>query len=76
MSEFDDFRVFIDDAGHLRNEGRNGFIEPICPVCDKPIAWVLDMMSFKHDGGSYVACHAHCVWTGSAFSREARLAQP
>ena len=72
---WDDFRVYLTSDGRLRIEGWRGFVEPTCPTCNKPIAWVLDMMSFKGDeDGGFTAHHAHCVWRRSAFSREGRQA--
>ena len=71
----DSFQVGFDDDGALRQRGRDGWREPVCPECGDPIRWVLDMASFRHDGGrGYVMCHARCVWTPEAFRREARRA--
>ena len=64
---WDDFRVYLTSDGRLRNEGWRGFVEPTCPTCNKPIAWVLDMMSFKGDeDGGFTAHHAHCVTADQA----------
>jgi hypothetical protein len=68
--DWDEFRIFIDSSQKLCTSGRNGWLEPICPICTTPIAWVLDMMSFNCDEGMFVACHARCVWTPEAFDRE------
>jgi hypothetical protein len=47
--------------------------EAICAVCEKPIMWCLDMMSFTIDHPHRLA-HARCVWTKSAFRKQERLA--
>lgn len=59
--------------------GRDGWAEPICPVCDEPIRWVLDMFSFStlgaHTPGVHTLLHARCAWLPGAFRREGRLAR-
>ncbi len=69
------FRLEFDDDGTLHQRGREGWREPVCGVCGDPIRWVLDMASFKDDGGAgFVMCHARCVWTREAFDHERELA--
>ena len=64
--------------GHLRI--RNDYprtyesAEPICPVCNEPIRFCLDMASFT-TGSEHRLAHAHCVWTPEAFDREKREAK-
>ena len=50
--------------------------EPICPICEKPIQWCLDMFSFTtgFDAHPFTLAHAHCVWKKEAFTRERLLA--
>jgi hypothetical protein len=48
--------------------------EPICPICEEPIRWCLDMFSFT-TGYAHKLAHAHCVWTPEAFDREKKLAK-
>lgn len=63
MNEYD-FRLEFDPDGTLRLRGRNGWREPVCPVCHEPIRWVLDVASFANQpDASFAFCHARCVWT-------------
>lgn len=70
----DTFHIHIDDEGHLRIDGYDGFVEPICATCGKAIPWVLDMMSFTYDKGGFIASHAACVWTKRAFTKQRKRA--
>lgn len=64
----EDFRFeFYDD--HLVLEGRDGWREATCPICDKPIQWCLDMFSFT-TSFPHMLAHARCVWTAGAFRNE------
>lgn len=53
--------------------------EAICPRCDKPIQWCLDMFSFTTgDFGTgrdypFTLAHARCVWAGHAFRVQEQL---
>jgi len=69
----DPLRFEFDDSGVLHLRGYDGWREPICPVCGRPIAWVLDMFSFT-TGFDYKLAHARCVWKREAFTRQRRLA--
>jgi hypothetical protein len=75
----DPFRIeLVERDGVIRceNSGRLGFVEPICPVCNEPIAWVLDMFSFSNnDRGTFTLTHARCAWTKNGFRTQERLAQ-
>lgn len=64
------FRLEFDANGHLFIEGRDGWQEAVCVICDEPIRWCLDMFSFT-TGFPHGLAHARCVWTGEAFLREA-----
>lgn len=55
--------------GRLVMEGREGWQEAVCPICDEPIRWCLDMFSFT-TGYPHMLAHARCVWTPEAFDRE------
>jgi hypothetical protein len=69
------FRLEFDDDDTLHLRGRDGRRHPICPKCDLPIRWVLDMASFAPDGaGGHVLLHARCAWTQEAFIDEGRRA--
>jgi hypothetical protein len=66
----------FDTAGHLVMDETPP--EPICVECDKPIRWVLDMVSFdrtESGDGRFALAHAHCVWLPDAFSRERKIAK-
>ena len=69
------FHLYFDAAGHLHLAGRKGWREPICPECDEPIRWVLDMASFT-SGSDHVMAHARCVWRKWAFTEERKRAVP
>jgi hypothetical protein len=69
------WRLEFDDEGHLHARGTVGWREPICPECNEPIRWCLDMASFT-TGRDHVMAHARCVWRKEAFSRERKLAHP
>jgi hypothetical protein len=74
---WDDFDVFLTSDNRLRIQGHKGFVEPICPRCNEPIAWVLDMMSFARDDmGGFTAHHARCVWSKDGFTKQRKLADP
>lgn len=64
---------------HLVVDRHNGdsetFFEATCCVCDKPIPWVLDMMSFQSVNGVLMAGHASCLWTKEAFTNQRKRAQ-
>jgi len=64
---WDDFRLEFDDDGTLNLRGRNGWREPICPLCGEPIRWCLDMFSFTTS--PHRLAHAACVWTAEAFEK-------
>jgi hypothetical protein len=70
-ANWDTFRFQTDDEGHLEIAGRDGWQEPICPICNEPIRWCLDMFSFT-TGPRHRLAHARCVWTAEAFELEAR----
>jgi hypothetical protein len=63
---------FRDDQLWL--EGRDGWREAICPVCNEPIRWCLDMFTFS-TGYPYILCHARCSWQPDAFDRQRKLAE-
>lgn len=50
--------------------------EPVCCECGEPIAWVLDMFSFKATTGRWLLGHARCLWTDDAFDREKAIEAP
>lgn len=64
--------MYLDDEGHLVMP--ESAPEPICPECQEPVKWVLDMFSFstlsQWDRGGYTLMHARCAWIPSAFTRE------
>lgn len=61
----------FDDAGVFHLGGFDGWREAICPICEQPIRWVLDMFSFLSlDKGTYRLAHARCAWTPEAFDVE------
>lgn len=66
----------FDEHGvlHLRNEYPRTYssVEPVCPICNQPIRWCLDMSSFT-TGYDHRLAHARCVWTREAFDREREL---
>jgi hypothetical protein len=66
---WDTFRFEFDEDGHFVLQGREGWREPICVICGKPIAWVLDMFSFT-TGPPYRLGHARCLWQDSAFREQ------
>lgn len=45
--------------------------EPLCAVCDEPIAWCLDLFTFTPDRQ---LAHARCAWIREAIQREAERA--
>jgi hypothetical protein len=62
-AQWDDFRFEFTEEGYFANLGWVGFREPLCPVCPRPIRWVLDKFSFMtKDQGQYLLAHADCVW--------------
>lgn len=68
----------VERDGVIRCEmsGWDGFVDPICPVCNEPIRWVLDMASFSTlEHGVYTLMHARCAWIPEAFDREKREAR-
>jgi hypothetical protein len=67
--------MWFDAAGHLHQAGNVGWREPICPECDEPIRWCLDMASFT-TGPDHVMAHARCVWRKWAFTEERKRAVP
>lgn len=62
----------FDSEGHFisRRNGFDGIPEPICPSCNEPIAWCLDMFSFStlQEDGTHVLRHAQCNWLPSRFT--------
>lgn len=70
---WNDFDISINDKGELVVGGHKGFVEPKCHVCGEPIQWVLDIMSFVHDKGSYYAGHARCLWTVNGLQTQIKL---
>lgn len=72
----DPMRFEFDDDGVLHLRGREGWREAVCPKCDDPIRWVLDMASFLTlEDGSYRLAHARCAWIPEAFDAERKKAQ-
>ena len=70
------FRIgLVERDGAVRCEisGYDGWTEPICPACNEPIQWVLDMASFSTPrNGVYTLMHARCAWTPEAFRKQER----
>lgn len=62
----------FNTEGHfiLRRNGFDGTPEPICPECNEPIAWCLDMFTFStlRDDGTHVLRHAQCNWLPERFT--------
>jgi hypothetical protein len=69
----DPHRFWFEADGTLHHGGRDGWREPICPVCSEPIHYCLDMFSFTI-GTNPTLAHARCVWTKPAFLTQARRA--
>ena len=63
---------FVFRDGQLWHLGREGWREAVCPVCNEPIQWCLDMFSFT-TGWPHILAHARCVWTPEAFERQLGL---
>lgn len=78
MAKSDPWRVeLVERDGVIRCEvtGYDDWVEPICPTCNEPIRWVLDMMSFTtKNGGVFTMTHARCAWTPEGFDTERELA--
>jgi hypothetical protein len=75
VATWESFRIEFDSDGTLRQRGRDGWQEPVCPDCGEGIRYVLDMASWKQDDtGGFVLCHARCVWTREGFITEAERA--
>jgi len=72
--ERDPLRFEFWPDGTLHQLGRDDWREPLCSVCLEPIAYVLDMSSFRPDPPGYSLAHARCVWRPEAFDRERELA--
>jgi hypothetical protein len=68
---FNEAGYLVLDFGDFNQHWR----EPICPLCDKPIQWVLDMQSFTGPPVKAMA-HARCTWRRSAFTNERKRACP
>lgn len=71
-----DPRLYFDADDHLVldfSPANEDFREPVCPVCEKPIRWVLDMFSFT--ASARELAHARCVWTSDAFASEHHTGQ-
>lgn len=68
MFEVDNQGVFFVRFGDIPEE-------PVCPYCNQPIKWVLDMYSLQTMvDGKYKLAHARCLWTRDAFYDQAKLA--
>lgn len=51
--------------------------EAVCPKCEQPIRWALDMFSFTtgfDEAHPFTLAHARCLWTREAFDRQAASA--
>jgi hypothetical protein len=74
-ADWQTFRFNVTTDGVFEIQGREGFFEPICPVCGEVIRWCLDMFSFT-TGPDHRLAHARCVWTQEAFEREWKASAP